>query len=37
MQAVRRELDHLYEAENGLAKPTSKEQPQTKISSRSRT
>ncbi|MFQ5974418.1 MAG: IS256 family transposase [Alphaproteobacteria bacterium] len=37
MQAVRHDLDQLYEAENGLAKPPSKDQPQTKISSTSRT
>jgi hypothetical protein len=37
MQTVRKELDELYEAENGLNKPASKETPQSKLSSKSRT
>ncbi len=37
MHAVRQDLDQLYEAENGLAKPASKETPQAKLSSKSRT
>ncbi len=32
LQAVRRELDELYQAENGLTKPPSKEDPKTKLS-----
>jgi transposase-like protein len=37
MAAVRKELGELYEAENGLTKPASKEAPQSKLSSKSRT
>jgi transposase-like protein len=37
MTAVRKELDERYEAENGLAKPPSREKPKTKLSSTSRT
>ena len=37
MQAVRQELSELYEVDNGLTKPTSKEETHTKISSTSRT
>ena len=35
--AVRKELDELYEAENGLDKPASKEASQSKLSSKART
>ena len=37
MAAVRKQLDELYEAENGLNKPASKEAPPSKLSSKSRT
>jgi transposase-like protein len=37
MAAVRRELDEIYEAENGLKKPASREAPQSNLSSKSRT
>ncbi|MFQ5521547.1 MAG: IS256 family transposase [Candidatus Methylomirabilia bacterium] len=37
MAAVRKELDELYEAENGLNKPASKETSPSKLSSKSRT
>ena len=37
MLALRQELDHEYEANNGLVKPTSGEKPNAKLSSTSRT
>jgi putative transposase len=37
MLAIRQELDHEYEANNGLVKPTSGEKPNAKLSSTSRT
>ena len=37
MEAVRRELDHEYEAQTGLAKQASKEKPADKLSSKNRT
>ena len=37
MAALRQELDREYEAQTGLAKPTSKGTPNRRISSRSRT
>ncbi len=37
MAAVRKELDHVYEAQTGLAKQASKAQPADNLSSSSRT
>jgi transposase-like protein len=37
MEVVRQELDQLYEAENGLNKPASKDAARSKLSSKSRT
>lgn len=37
MAAVRKELDEIYKAENGLNKPASKEAPQSNLSSKPRT